>query len=376
MNNLSHWKDYCQLRDIEFRILLHIYNFRCLTLDQIHTLLYPKEQDRTEQSKQYVLHRCYILVRLKILQKETKRNEYKIFFLTSKGIDCLREHGDLKAEIKLNDKNICGYLTAKELQVSSPALPHQIALNNFIIQGIQKSLINSLNSTFRLLFYHIFKPDGIISQKDLDIFLEMDMCTESRTVLNTKWTRYSHYLNNYKDKLNNTLLFIIDCSLSGRSSLEGRISLVRDSLFNEMGSLMNGHIEAYIGDAAELIGTLKNVVENRALLWQWAYANQYFPYNTNAYEELFNGIRFDCLFIDSKTYMFCDYYESCRMSVFYKLYRIEQLSRLFFNSQKSKFQYFIVLKEHELKPFIEHVKDLKLYSVVQSNLVKIVKLEI
>lgn len=374
MNKKNYYSVYVNLREVDFQILNYLYNLRCATLTQIVSLINAKRPTKSAFSPNYLRNRFIVLVKKSVIFKDSLKNKDNIFQITALGIECLREHNDVPNEIKFNDRFSRGYFTCNELKLSPPSYMHQLSLNDFIVSSALARLPLEPNTLFRVLFYHIFKPDGILSAQNTDIFLEMDMCTESKKVLQQKWERYKHYLSHYKQSKFNTLFFIINNTSIRKTNLDTRIAFARNTMFEEMITHFDGYTDAYVGSSEQLIPALKNTFEKRMLVWHWALMNNFFPYDTDMYDALFNNVHFDCLLVVKKMHLFCDYYESCRMSVFYKLLKLEQLSKLFYNSCNAEFHYMILLKEDEERIFYDHLRALNLYSILELPIVKIRKI--
>lgn len=232
----------------DLNILYSIYQFRCLTENQIRQL-HPEHVSR--------LHDLLSLELIKTVDYHIDNK--KVYFLTPFGVKAIRYFYKLPANIYDANKKVVkrGYFRASELELYPKNIHHQVSLNQFVID------FQSLNLDIPWKYfdekhaqYASIRPDGIISVVDTDFFLEMDMGTESRKQLETKWENYRQFLNSreyaYREK-QIILLFIVNSP-----KINQRIDLVKHTIHTQLLDILEKGIEIYVGSHNDLLCLLKN----------------------------------------------------------------------------------------------------------------------
>lgn len=251
--------------DRDFQALLSIYNYRCLSMNQLFNLHY-RYSGKKEVSTEY-LRKKLIKMKKDNLIEESRTVGKKtptVYFLTNDGIQAVKMYFNLSNNIYDAKKRIHerGYYTYSEIKVSDRFIPHQYNLNDFALTATD--FLKSKNVSYSYVDErHVsqtygIRPDGILSTLGLDIFLEMDMGTESLSQLKEKWNHYRSYLGSqsYIDNGKKVIVFFI-CYNKGR--INDRINIIKDSLNEHFIDCLK-EIEVYIGIPEKLMSVLKNII--------------------------------------------------------------------------------------------------------------------
>ena len=106
--------------------------------------------------------------------------------------------------------------------------------------------------------YTKIRPDGMIRILDVDLFLEMDMSTESRAQLIDKWKHYKSFLNSVEHRNNDRkviVLFIVD----NTNLIENRKNLIKLTSGEIVLNDIDDKFEIIVGTKEEL---LKEIFQN------------------------------------------------------------------------------------------------------------------
>lgn len=241
-------------KDIEF--LRAIYEFRCLSLEQSAFYFYDQQYESVEDFEEKVI----FLTELELIEKVEYKNGHALF-LTNRAIEIIRDSYGLATNIVDEKRNVIkrGYFTAGELKMLPRLINHQVHLNRFVLDFSHLAQDDALNwkhyGEKHVSQYFGIRPDGLIRFYDIDIFLEQDMNTESKTQLMNKWDNYRTYLRS-KEHDSNTrkiiMLFIID----GTTQVEKRKDLVRFTAADSLIDLFSSRFEMFVGTRAELLDLL------------------------------------------------------------------------------------------------------------------------
>ena len=251
--------------DRDFQALLSIYNYRCLSMNQLFNLHY-RYSGKKEVSTEY-LRKKLIKMKKDNLIEESRTVGKKtptVYFLTNDGIQAVKMYFNLSNNIYDAKKRIHerGYYTYSEIKVSDRFIPHQYNLNDFALTATDFLKSKNVNYSYvderHVSQTYGIRPDGILSTLGLDIFLEMDMVTESLSQLKEKWNHYRSYLGSqsYIDNGKKVIVFFI-CYNKGR--INDRINIIKDSLNEHFIDCLK-EIEVYIGIPEKLMSVLKNII--------------------------------------------------------------------------------------------------------------------
>jgi hypothetical protein len=249
------------LSQSELNTLKSIYDYRCLTVQQIYQLHY-RELATVEQS--IAEGACLSGIKKMLDYQLIKTVEYKgdqvVHFLTVDGIEMVRHSFELPTNIYDSKKKVVrrGYYRASELDIYPKHINHQVHLNQFVIDFQTKELDYNwkyYDEKYVSNYTHI-RPDGLLSILDTDFFLEMDMSTESKKQLCEKWENYRNFLLSreyaYREK-KIVVLFIVD----GTEKLQQRINLVKHTIYERLLDSLDSEFEIYIGTSEQLLSLLE-----------------------------------------------------------------------------------------------------------------------
>jgi len=245
------------LSKLDIHILESIYAFRCLNIQQ----LYQLHQDSFSSPKE-LSHQAEVLCHLDLIKKVEYRNNEFVFFLTPLGVETIRYFLDLPSNIYDNQRKVIkrGYYRASELEIQPKNIHHQVHLNQFVINAQEIFSRHSIQWKYYdekyVSQYSSIRPDGLISIFDIDIFLEMDMATESKKQLYEKWENYRNFLLSreylYREK-QIILLFIVKESPKSQE----RIDLVKYTIYERLLDKLDSEFEIYVGTPQNLLHLLE-----------------------------------------------------------------------------------------------------------------------
>lgn len=248
-------------RDLD---MLHsIYDFRCLTENQIYQLHFREAIPFEEKlSRTLCKDRIREMLELDLIKKvEYLKGDEFVYFLTPFGIEAIRYFFELPTNVYDANKKVVkrGYYRASELEIYPKNINHQVHLNQFVIDF--QSLNLEANWRYfdekHISQYTSIRPDGILSVLDTDFFLEMDMGTESKKQLQEKWENYRNFLKSreyaYREK-RIIVLFIV----ASTTKIKERIDLVKYTIYERLLDVLDSEFEFYVGTNNDLLLLLKN----------------------------------------------------------------------------------------------------------------------
>lgn len=245
-----------QLSELDVEFLRAIYEYRCLSYEQGAFYFFNQQYNSIDEFEVKVK----FLEELELVESIEFKNGHALF-VTNRAIEIIRDTYGLATNIVDAERNVIrrGYYTAAELKMLPRLVNHQVHLNRFVLDFSHLAQDESLNwkhyGEKYVSQYNGIRPDGMIRFYDLDIFLEQDMSTESKTQLMNKWDNYRTYLRS-KEHDNNTrkivMLFIID----GTTKIEKRKDLVRFTAADSLIDLFSSRFEMYVGSREELLDLL------------------------------------------------------------------------------------------------------------------------
>lgn len=248
-----------RLTETDLKVLHNIYLFRCLTIRQVYNMFFIKEM---QSFNKFLDEKINKWISLGVIE-EVVFNDNIALFLTKLGIDVIRDVFDLPMNIVDPQNKVIkrGYYRASELKMLPRLIPHQVYLNQFVLDF--KTLYEHKNLTPVWKYfdekyvsqYTSIRPDGLIRLLDIDFFLEMDMNTESKAQLIDKWKHYRTFLSSREYKFTErkiVVLFIID----NTSNIENRKNLIKLTVSETILDLFDGNFEIIVGTKEELMKKL------------------------------------------------------------------------------------------------------------------------
>ena len=248
------------LTKIDLEVLHQIYLLRCLTVTQIYTNFYADEYIGVQQFKDKKIN---ALLELGIIEEISFSTDNSAVFLTKTGIDVVIS----AYQIPLNIVDVTtngirrGYYRASELKILPKNIPHQVHLNQFMLDFKKIYEYNNLQLAWDyydekyVSMYSKIRPDGMISILDTDLFLEMDMSTESKAQLIDKWKKYKMFLNSVEHRNNDRkviVLFIVD----NTTLIENRKNLIKITAKEIVLNDLDDKFDIIVGTKEELLITI------------------------------------------------------------------------------------------------------------------------
>lgn len=241
------------ITQVDIESLYSIYQYRCLDNNQLYQLFKLNSnmfQDNEEMGRKYLTKRIKQLLKMELIKETSYRPDKSVYFLTAAGVEVLRHLYSFPANIYDANKKASsrGYYRASELEIFPKNINHQVYLNQFVIDYLSEknpTPVRYFDEKYASQYTSI-RPDGIFSFADADVFLEMDMSTESKKQLYEKWESYREFLNSaeyaYREK-RIVVLFIV----AGTLQLEKRIDLIRYTIYESLLDMHDGEFEIVVG---------------------------------------------------------------------------------------------------------------------------------
>lgn len=170
------------INERQLNILTSVYSFRTLSYSQIYRFLFKNNG----LAESYCDKNIKLLVSNNLLEKVGTRKENIYYFLTQKGINLLRRN------------NIDAPMPSFKLKIKENNIKHQLNLNQFVLEFTEKFPdcdYEYFDEIFVSAIFPNVRPDGILKIGNVCYFLEMDMNTERKQSLKTKWEHYRNFLN-------------------------------------------------------------------------------------------------------------------------------------------------------------------------------------
>lgn len=256
--NFFEVKNLLDKKDLE--VLHNIYLLRCLTVSQIYLNYYQEDYTGVQDFRNKKLHE---LLETGAIEEILFSADNSAIFLTRLGIDVVVS--EFKIPINIVNKNgqvSRGYHRAHELKLQPKNIPHQVHLNQFMIDF--KTIYQYKNLTISweyydekyLSQYRKIRPDGMIRMLDVDLFLEMDMSTESKAQLTEKWKNYKWFLNSaeHRNDQKVIVLFIIE----NTDLIENRKNLIKLTAGDIVLDDIDDTFEIIVGTKEELLTIVFN----------------------------------------------------------------------------------------------------------------------
>lgn len=243
------------LTESDKQLLTKLYQLRCLSVEQLYQLYYQSQMD----FKTFIQKTLKQLTDLGLVQITNYKDSQFGVTLENEGVQVVRQLLNLPPNIFTKDKRMLqrGYLRASDLKVLPRFMNHQIHLNQFILKFEEK--FEEKYSAYRfkyfdekhLTHYLSIRPDGLLHLFDVDLFLEMDMGTETKKALEQKWRHYRQFITNEEFKYQERRM-IIFMFCEGDVDVQARRELILKTAFETLGDYFSNQIDMYIGSIQEL----------------------------------------------------------------------------------------------------------------------------
>lgn len=248
------------LNKIDLEVLHQIYLLRCLTINQIFKNYY---EDSFVGIQQFRDKKVNVLLQLGVVEEISFASDNSALFLTKTGIDVVIEAYQIPINIvdEVNGGVRRGYYRASELKMLPKNIPHQVHLNQFMLDFKTIYEANDYPLTWEyydekyVSQYTKIRPDGMISILETDLFLEMDMSTESKAQLEDKWKHYKSFLNSVEHRNNDRnviVLFIVD----NTNLIENRKNLIKLTANDIVLNDIDEKFEIIVGTKEELLSVV------------------------------------------------------------------------------------------------------------------------
>lgn len=272
----------------EHQILSYIYQLRTLSFTQIFHYLFASDGC----SESYC---SKLLKKLVSGGYITKHGFYKTdcyYFITTIGISCLKKYGIIpfskKEDVPFYPDR---FLIASQIKMEEKIIQHQLSLNEFALSFRHNYPHNFtyFDEKFVSQIFSNIRPDGIIKIGNDYFFLEMDMCSERRSLLIEKWKNYRSFLTSQDTyKVNGTIkvLFI----LGGKNQMfSTRIKNLQSYIIENLWDIICPDYDFYIGSFETLYPLMIKKLFDPAVFYRFGFTVNRGSFN----EELLSGYSFD-----------------------------------------------------------------------------------
>lgn len=259
------------LTDTDKAALDGIYHHRCLN----ETLLYEFFYKADTIAREHAARRIRWMLQKGLIEPVEYGADFPALFLTMYGIETYRIAHNLPQEYyDLEDERLRRAVRkASDLKMKPNNLNHQMELNRFSLMfeaRAKDQIAYSYKDEKFLDMYTIMRPDGMIQLNTAELFLEMDMGTERRDVLSSKWNHYREYLQSkdyrYRDK-RIIMLFIIN----NVKMVEERRRTVLSTLQTGLLDVLDSCFEVYV----DMPENLMDLIFNRLLPTSTVFAGRF-----------------------------------------------------------------------------------------------------
>ncbi len=331
----------------DYDALNAIYDFRCLTYNQIYELVYKYNPKTGEvNSETYSKRKLKKFLEAKLVTEVMlyDKDIPPMYQLTTQGINILRKYRNWPDNLYDEHKKVYsrGYLIESELNVKERFMAHQYNLNKFVIN--LENFFRGQNFKYEdekhLESFVGIRPDGVFTLNNIVFFLEMDMGTENDKQLKEKWDHYRKFLSSNEFILRErkiVVLFIVD----GIVRINQRISLIKNTIYSNFVDCFDKDIEIFVNTPEELMDT----IEDRILNYDDTLKAQKEALLKNGYRIIEDSLTLEKIFTSpfsffarkegqrTLNFLFEDF-TYCPMSSTYKGVFFQNITRKFVESQK------------------------------------------
>lgn len=225
------------LKEEDLIALSHLYLYRAMDVEQIFNFIYKVPGDTPGNKRK----RTVIRKRLTdngLVTVCTYQPNKEAFQITNKAIDIVRYTRDIPREVlDFDTKQVKrGYYTQADLNMNPRLINHQVHLNQIMLEFGERAREVGLPWNYYdekfLSQYHGIRPDGMITILDHDIFLEVDMATESKAQLIEKWEHYRSFVfsEEFRNKSRKIIVIFDVDNIISKKNIKKRIDLVRQTI--------------------------------------------------------------------------------------------------------------------------------------------------
>lgn len=244
-----------QLNEADKKMLIKLYQLRCLSVQQIFDLYYRSIIDFNA----FVKKNLTKMVQLNLIKLSHYQEDGFGVTLENGGVQIVRELLNLPPNTFTKDKRIVqrGYLRASDLKILPRFMNHQVHLNDFILKFEDQFKEKYPHHQYKysdekhLSQYLSIRPDGLLQLFDVDLFLEMDMGTETKKALEQKWRHYRQFITNKNFQYQERRM-IIFMFCEGGVDVQARRELVLKTAFETLGDYFSNQLDMYVGSIEEL----------------------------------------------------------------------------------------------------------------------------
>lgn len=368
------------LTEADKEALRSLYLFRCLDEPLLHDMCYEPEG----RSRDYVMRRVRNFIKHEIVERVKYGGEYPALFLKTAGIKLLSEYVRLPEDVyhQQGKKTLLGVYSANDLKLDVKMINHQLFLNRFVATFKRRAAEINLPWLYfdekYLSHYVSIRPDGMIRIGSLDLFLEMDMGTETFQFLARKWNNYRRFVSSdeyFQREQNIKVLFIIGNMVNPKL----RSRRVKTTIINNILDVIDNDFDFFVSDQEDLVNVVfnlllsssphysKRIPELKSLL-QSQYGFHVSPgellkeaVDRNIFDLYIRKINEQqkIVVIDGSTQEFVvDFYHNAPLSVIRKITYMDRINSYFKNHMKRNLKYIVILEDE-----VAFHKDLKAFGI-------------
>lgn len=241
------------MSETDKQVLHAIYTHRCLTEDLLYRFFYKS----MNISRDFTAKRVRWMIQHNLIEPIEYGADLPALFLTTQGIETYRYIEDIPVEVLDPETGTLqrALKTAADLKMKSNNIRHQIALSTFHLMFDARSNHEFFYSYVDEKFIRVsaaIRPDGLIQMNNADLFLEMDMGTERRDVLLSKWNHYREFLKskNYRYKEKKTIMLFI---VNNVKLVEQRRAVILSTLQVGLLDALDSMFEIYVDTPENLL---------------------------------------------------------------------------------------------------------------------------
>lgn len=244
------------LTSVDKKILLSIYEHRCLNEDLIYNFFYK----RVNASREFTARKIRWMIQKKLIEPVEYGLDFPALFLTTFGIETIRYVYDIPyyEYDEQSGENVRTLEIASRLKMKANNLKHQMALNEFVLKFKER-----VSDAFKYKYIDekflnlsmVIRPDGLIQIGDIDVYLEIDMTTESKEYLLTKWGHYREYQHCKSFQERRIVVMFI---LNNVTRIEKRRETILRSINQSIIDIIDYSFDFYVGTQDEILDILFN----------------------------------------------------------------------------------------------------------------------
>lgn len=239
---------------IKHLVLSKIYALRVMSYTQIYEYIF-KENNQKQSSCEETVKK---MVAEGLLEKDGTTKQNAKYFLTNAGIKILKTNGiiPIGSQTPIMQES---YHTAAKIKIKKVYYKHQLALNDFVLEFERRYKgrdIQYLDELYISTVFSSIRPDGLLRLDNTFYFLEMDMNTERKQRLNSKWINYKQFVRSSEFnniKLNIKVLFILGGNVGTASA---RVYNLRSYIMENISHLLSPKFDVLINTQNNLLRSI------------------------------------------------------------------------------------------------------------------------